>query len=225
MLLMALFLLLNNKFNILMALGGCIVSTIFFFCHKKGLYWEIARTLFIAILPAYTFVLWLQYSVIDIFEVRSNSMEPALKSSDKVVVCRFMSSLRFPGLFHSELVRIPMHKIFLEYNDIIVLHPPDRPREIYVKRLIGLPHDEISATGNEAMIHGRKVSELTKKIQGLQSYQKMSPLKGKQSQETRYRIPENHYYVLGDNIHSSRDSRDWGPVPGQSILGKVCRVW
>ncbi len=100
----------------------------------------------------------------------------------------------------------------LKRKDIVVINDPEGEKNVLIKRIIGLPGEKIMIKKGNVYINNVKISE---------PYIKEKP---------RYilikKIPENHYFLLGDNRNDSKDSSVWGPVPKELIIGKiVCLYW
>ena len=90
--------------------------------------------------------------------------------------------------------------------DVAVFHPPDNPALVIVKRIVGLPGETIEVADGQVWIDG-------KTFQGPWA----APSGTFEAQE----IPEGHYFLLGDNIDHSRDSRSFGAVPKRNLVGKA----
>jgi signal peptidase I len=100
-------------------------------------------------------------------------------------------------------------------GDIVIVHPPKEidPDSEYVKRLIGLPGDTVEVKGGTVYINGVPLVE---------PYVK-SPAR---SVFSPYLVPENHYFLMGDNRNNSNDSRSGWTVTRQDIVGKAwLRIW
>jgi len=131
-------------------------------------------------------------------EVRGSSMEPGIHDRDRIIVDHF-SYLFTP----------------IERGDIIVLRYPLDPSLDYIKRVVGLPGDEIYIDQGEVWINGRRVDEPYVSEEAVDRYTHMS-----------IQVKPEHYFVLGDNRLRSSDSREFGQVPREYVRGKVCmRVW
>jgi signal peptidase I len=94
-----------------------------------------------------------------------------------------------------------------------------------VKRVIGLPGDLISLSGGYVDINGKRLDEtwLPASKQGITG---QGPQGTPYNLSRPYRVPANHYFVMGDNRMDSCDSRYWGTIPRGLIVGKVeLRVW
>jgi signal peptidase I len=98
----------------------------------------------------------------------------------------------------------------IERLDVIIFRYPKDPSRSYIKRVIGLPGETIAITGGKVMIDGKELAEPYVDPDKNQSTSDLPPLK----------IPPDHYFVLGDNRDNSSDSRYWGTVDKELIVGK-----
>jgi signal peptidase I len=149
----------------------------------------------IVILIAALISILLRMFVVQTFFVPSGSMIPTLQVGDRILVQKFAYSLS-----RGAIVVFTHPKKDLE--------PP--LNEDLVKRIIGLPGETIWSKGNTVYIDGKPLAEpwLPK---GTEMGQPIE----------RQVIPPGYYFVMGDNRSDSYDSRDWGPIPGSSIIGRV----
>jgi signal peptidase I len=123
--------------------------------------------------------------------VESISMQPTLYAGDFVIVNKVAYKIGDPGR-----------------GDVIVFHYPlDPEREPYIKRVIGLPGDEVFVGGGVVHVNGTPLRE---------PYIKAPP-----SYEGTWQVPEGFLFVLGDNRNNSSDSHSWGMVPVENIIGKA----
>jgi signal peptidase I len=105
-----------------------------------------------------------------------------------------------------------------ERGDVIVFDPPINPKEEYIKRIIGLPGESVEIKGGVVYIHKKDGTVLT-----LAEPYTAEPARGPFNGDI---IPENSYFVLGDNRNNSSDSRGGWTVPVQNIMGKAwISVW
>jgi signal peptidase I len=97
-------------------------------------------------------------------------------------------------------------------GEVIVFRPPRDPRRSYVKRVIGLPGDRIEIRDGRVYVNGQLQPEpyITRRDN---------------SDYAPIRLGSGQYFVLGDNRRASDDSRDWGPVPAENVIGKVWFVY
>ena len=98
-----------------------------------------------------------------------------------------------------------------EYGDIIVFHFPVDPDQDFIKRVIGLPGDEIQIGDGKVIVNGYSLTE---------PYIAASPTYAGQ-----WTVPEEQLFVLGDNRNNSSDSHSWGPVPLENVVGKAIFVY
>jgi signal peptidase I len=142
--------------------------------------------------------------VFQTFYIPSGSMEPTLLVGDRIVVSKL--SVEF-GTIHR--------------GDILVFKAPpgvlsdcgDSVTDL-VKRVIGLPGDDLTSKGNTIYVNGKKLA---------QPWSHYEPL---ERHIGNVHVPANHYFMMGDNQPASCDSRYWGSVPRSSIIGKAfIRIW
>jgi signal peptidase I len=137
----------------------------------------------------------LRVFVFESFYIPSDSMVPTLQMGDRIIVNKLSYDLH------------GVHR-----GDIIVFHPPPAETatlEPYlVKRVIGLPGETISGRGGNVYINGKLLNEPW--LPGANT-SPFPPVK----------VPPGDYFVMGDNRDASYDSRSWGPLPGNLIVGRV----
>jgi signal peptidase I len=111
-------------------------------------------------------------------------------------------------------------------GDVVVFKYPYAPENEYIKRIVGLPGEEIRLNDGEVTIFN------SQNPQGLlikEPYLKNgTKTLGKKflADNTTYKIPNDTYFVLGDNREESSDSREWGTVPKNNLVGRVfIRYW
>lgn len=96
-------------------------------------------------------------------------------------------------------------------GDIIVFHFPLNPDEELVKRIIGVPGDKIAVQNNQVFVNGQKLDE---------PYIAQAPL-----YSGEWTVPADKLFVLGDNRNNSNDSKDWGLLPQESVVGKAILIY
>lgn len=97
------------------------------------------------------------------------------------------------------------------YGDIIVFHFPPDPTEDYIKRVIGVPGDEVKIANQQVSVNGYILDE---------PYISQDP-----DYEGTWKVPPDYLFVLGDNRNSSSDSHSWGFVPLDYVVGKALVVY
>lgn len=153
--------------------------------------------------------------------ISGHSMDPTLHNKERVIALKYKKIQRF---------------------DIVTLKAPDAEDEEYVKRIIGLPGDEISMKNDQLYINGKKYSEpylddykkrlkngtlakvyspeMRSAAENAKNFTQDFTLKQLTNGET-VKVPKGTYFVLGDNRLISKDSRYIGFIPKSSILGEV----
>ena len=154
------------------------------------------------------------------FEVEGASMSPNLHDQDRVLVNRsvyFHFDLNrllnlLPGVEREgELIVFPFH--MPQRGDVVVLHPPFSSSQPYIKRVIGLPGETITFRNGYVYVDGVRLDEpyingaITRCDRGRPCYEGT--------------VPPGRVYVLGDNRGNSTDSRSFGPVPIDNIIGEA----
>jgi signal peptidase I len=129
------------------------------------------------------------------YRVEGVSMQPGLHDNEYVLVNKIAY------LFHAP-----------ERGDVIVFHFPLDTSKDFIKRVIGLPGDTITVDSTSVKVDGVLLNE---------PY--ISERANPQGQ--RWTVPSNDYFVMGDNRPASDDSRDWGYVPRDDIVGKAVIVY
>lgn len=99
----------------------------------------------------------------------------------------------------------------VERGDIIVFHFPLNPEEELIKRVIGLPGDHIVVKDSQVFVNDQLLSE---------PYIAQSPL-----YYGDWVVKEGHLFVLGDNRNNSNDSKDWGMLPEENVVGKAVLIY
>ncbi len=138
------------------------------------------------------------------YKIPTGSMKPTFMEEDKI----FVDKLSYR--FHAP-----------ERGDIIVFkYPLDRKKD-FVKRLAGLPGETLEIRKGILLVNGKPMTELP--FSG-NTYYNVEDWKFGKSGEV-IRVPEGHYFALGDNSAHSADSRQWGFVPKKDLVGKAFMIW
>jgi len=172
------------------------------------------------------------------FRIPSGSMMPTLMPGEYIFVNKYIYGLKIP-LFNSVIVDVGTP----ERGDIIVFRSPQDPTIKYVFRVVGMPGDHVGYVNKILYINNNPMVQnvlgpyrdyepsSSKAISEVrEEYLSMAPHKiliryGVDSINGEVFVPENHYFVLGDNRDASHDSRFWGFVPETNLIGKVALVW
>jgi signal peptidase I len=168
------------------------------------------------------------------FIVPSGSMEDTVLIGDHMIVDKLSYS---PA---GALSKYLLPYTPLKHGDIVVFRYPINPRENYIKRLIGLPGDRIKVVNKELYLNGKKAIEpyAVHKSPILDSYRDNFPsapntfvfdpavaMLGEDQKDGEIVVPPGRYFVMGDNRDNSSESRYWGFVPRDNIVGKPLVVW
>lgn len=201
---------------------------------KEPLLVEYARSFF----PIVLIVLLLRSFLVEPFRIPSGSMMPTLLIGDFILVNKFSYGIRLPVL-NDKVIEIGEP----ERGDIVVFRYPKEPSVDYIKRVIGLPGDRVAYYNKKVYINGKPAKQVSLgRYQGVGQGANMSGAehlledlqgvehsilisRGLPSMEGVFVVPEGQYFVMGDNRDNSNDSRYWGTVPEQNLVGKAFFIW
>jgi signal peptidase I len=214
---------------------------------------ELAKGFF----PVILIVFFVRSFIAEPFKIPSGSMIPTLEVGDFILVNKFTYGIRLP-VANKKIVELNQPK----RGDVMVFRYPEDPSLDYIKRVIGLPGDEIAYVNKRLSVNGQAVPttdeggvEVTEHGLNYQRYDRLREKMGDtqhaiivnpdtaplqlagvsqfpQRDKCRYneqgficRVPVGHYLMLGDNRDNSKDSRYWGFVPEENIVGKAFFIW
>jgi signal peptidase I len=179
-----------------------------------------------AILAAVIFALFARTFLFQAFEVPSASMEKTVLTGDLLLVNRFVYSERAPrgdGLLGRLLPARALRR-----GDVVVFRFPEDPRRDFVKRVIGLPGETVSIRDKRVSVDGRPLSEPYAFHADDATWPddpQIAETRRRRDQLPPLRVPDDAYFMMGDNRDDSNDSRFWGPVPATHILGRALFVY
>jgi signal peptidase I len=173
--------------------------------------------------------------VVQAFQIPSESMENTLLIGDYLLVDKFCYG---EGTSLGPL--IPYRQV--KRGDIVVFHYPVAPSQHFVKRVVGVPGDRVRLVNKQVFVNGVKLEEpYAQYISPVREpYRDDFPQVDTSSpgQERKWAVqmrklvekgqlivPEGHYFVLGDNRDDSQDSRYWGFVPRENIIGRPLLIY
>lgn len=183
------------------------------------------------------------------FKIRSSSMFPTLIDGDFIIVEKFCYGIKDP-IFNINILNYKQPK----HGDIIIFRYPRNKKIFFVKRIAAIPGDIIkyNSINNKIFIYRKYLNKNKKHItkilfykiiknninekkyikhvfenlcfnKKILLYKKFS--KNKKNFMYILCVPKNNYFVLGDNLKNSLDSRFWGFVPEKNVIGKVRMIW
>jgi signal peptidase I len=204
--------------------------------------------------PVILVVFLLRSFLFEPFKIPSGSMIPTLLVGDLILVNKFHYGVRLPVLNKKIVDNNPVKR-----GDVMVFRYPVDPRQDYIKRVVGLPGDEISYSNQKLTVNGQLLAttamsdffeadsmhyepQFTEKLGDIehrllvnprrQMYYGPDPKTFPGAENCRYtadsvtcKVPAGHYFMMGDNRDNSLDSRFWGFVPDENIVGKAFFVW
>lgn len=192
-----------------------------------------------AFFPVLLLVFLLRSFLFEPFRIPSGSLEPTLMKGDFILVNKYDYGVRLP-IVHKKLFQLGEPK----RGDIIVFRYPPNPSVDFIKRVIGIPGDKVSYVNKTLYVNGKVVAQnvlgpeqvlddedrlwqaqkLTEDLAGVKHNIYVDPARKGQDFKDIV-VPEKMYFVMGDNRDNSLDSRFWGFVPEQNIVGKGVLIW
>ena len=196
---------------------------------------EYAKSFF----PVLLIVLVLRSFLVEPFQIPSGSMIPTLEVGDFILVNKYTYGLRLP-VVGTKIVDINEPK----RGEVMVFIPPHDSR-YFIKRVVGLPGDTIRYEDKVLYINDERVPSqpidqveiempngmmqsgilLTETLGEVEHETQIMNAPSRDGGRTVWVVPEGHYFMMGDNRDNSADSRVWGAVPEQNIVGKAFAVW
>jgi signal peptidase I len=203
--------------------------------------------------PVILLVFVLRSFLFEPFKIPSGSMIPTLLVGDLILVNKYHYGLRLP-VFNIKLTQGEAP----QRGDVMVFRYPPKPSQDYIKRIVGVPGDEVAYLNKKLSINGQVIdkAELPEFFEedAMRYFKQFGETLGDHKhrilndgdrpayvagatdfafrQNCRYsiegvicKVPEGHYFMMGDNRDNSLDSRYWGFVPDQNIVGKAILIW
>lgn len=193
-----------------------------------------------SLLPVFFIVLFIRSFIAEPFTIPSGSMIPTLEVHDFILVNKFSYGLRLP-VTNTKILSTGEP----ERGDIMVFRYPENPKQNFIKRVIGLPGDTVEQRDGHLYVNGEAFTQSDTKerkrgaIREKRFVEKIDdrlhltrqewvPSSSGWQQRTpdgKWDVPEGHYFMVGDNRDNSSDSRYWGFVPEDHIVGKAMGIW
>lgn len=141
--------------------------------------------------------------VVQAFKIPTGSMRPTLMEGDRILVNKFIYKFKKP-----------------ERGDVMVFKSPEDKKKDFIKRLIGLPGEEVQISNGTVFIDQKAVSPGS--VIKEHYYYNRGDFG---AEDQKMKVADDAYYVLGDNSISSRDSRYWGFMPKKYLIGKAFLIY
>lgn len=188
---------------------------------------EYSRSFF----PVLLIVLVIRSFIFEPFRIPSGSMMPTLLQGDFIFVKKYAYGLRLP-VTETKIIETGAP----ERGDVVVFRLPSDSGVNYIKRVVGLPGDELRYERHRLYIDGEPVpleraAEATRmeplfvETLGDRKHEILITNLAYSIRDGVYTVPEGHYFVMGDNRDNSRDSRFIGAIPESHLVGEAVRIW
>ena len=177
---------------------------------KKSIIREWVEAIIVALILAF----FVRVFFFEFYKIPTGSMIPTLMPGDRILVSKIIFGPRIPFVG----VRMPGLRV-PRRGEVIVFISPAEKNKSYVKRVIGLPGEEVEIKFGSIYINGAEIADQNIVKNYYYNYGEYG------AEGASLKIPERAYFVLGDNSASSRDSRFWGFAPSGDILGKAILIW
>jgi len=175
---------------------------------KTSAFREYAEALVMAVVLA----LFIRTFVVQAFKIPSGSMLPTLQIGDHLLVNKFLYGIRIPIVGKRILpLRQPQR------DDVIVFVYPQDPSKDFIKRVKALPGETIEIRNKVLYVNGQVVEDDNAFYENTPERMARAP----RDNFGPFLVPEGTVFVMGDNRDHSHDSRFWGTVPIDDILGKA----
>jgi len=187
--------------------------------YKKS----VVREYFESLVIAAIFALFIRTFVIQFSQIPTGSMEDNLLVGDHIIYNR---SIYAPKAFPFENYIIPTSEI--RRDDVIVFKFPEDLSKDFIKRVIAIPGDTIEIRDKVVYLNGKKVEETFVYHKDSKIYRKnfnYPPSLIQRDNMPLFTVPEDSYFVMGDNRDNSHDSRYWGVVSRKYIKGRALLIY
>jgi signal peptidase I len=197
---------------------------------------EYSRSLF----PVLLIVLLFRSFLFEPFKIPSGSMIPTLLIGDFIVVNKYTYGLRLPVLNRKFIALGEPQR-----GDVAVFRYPVDTSVNFIKRVVGLPGDTITYRNKELFVNGERIEAAGKTAFTTRDLKCTTPRsdarrlqerlgvvqhdilhhEGARARNGQWVVPQGHYFMMGDNRDRSNDSREWGFVPEENLVGRAVGIW
>lgn len=196
---------------------------------------EYAKSFF----PVLLIVLLLRSFLVEPFQIPSGSMIPTLEVGDFILVNKYTYGIRLP-VVGTKILEINEP----QRGEVMVFIPPHEGR-YFIKRVVGLPGDTVRYEDKVLYINDERVQAqpidqveiempnglmqrgilLNETLGAVEHETQILNAPSRDGGRTVWVVPQGHYFMMGDNRDNSADSRVWGSVPEENIVGKAFAIW
>lgn len=159
--------------------------------QKAGSFWDLVQYVLLALLIVVPFRMF----VAQPYVVSGSSMDPTFHDADYLIVDQLSKRFEDP-----------------KRGSVVIIRYPKDSSKFFIKRLIGFPGETVEIKNGLVSIH---TADATEPIELKENY-----VVYKKNEDFSIKLRENEYFVMGDNRAGSSDSRAWGPLPKEYIIGK-----
>ncbi len=184
--------------------------------RKRRFFFEYSQ----AAVIAFIFALFVRTFLFQAFQIPSASMENTLLVGDHILVNKFaLAPLALPF----ERAVLPFADV--HRDDIVIFRFPGDPRQDYVKRVIGLPGDTIQIVDQVVYVRKAGAEGFTALLEPFAVHKDPKGVPDSLNNYGPIDVPKGSYFAMGDNRDDSLDSREWGFVPRENIIGRALMVY
>ncbi|NKB82665.1 MAG: signal peptidase I [Nitrospirales bacterium] len=195
---------------------------------QKSVIREYAEAIIIALLLAF----FIRAFVVQAFKIPSGSMIPSLLIGDHILVSKLAYGLQWPQDCQFEIAFPPVNcyssKILMDFGspergDVIVFRYPEDEEKDFIKRVVGIPGDEVAIRNKVVYVNGKPLDDkaFTQRIDSGVIDGRINP----RDNFGPVTVPKDSYFMMGDNRDQSLDSRFWGFVKSHKIKGRAFLVY
>lgn len=206
-------------------------------CRKNKFFQMITSNAF-SLFPVLLCVFSIRSFAYEPYRVPTGSLKPTVQVGDFLLVNKYQYGIRLP-VIHKKIFNINEPK----RGDIVVFHTPSKDYPpIMVKRVVGLPGDHLKYINKVLYVNGQKanqtfvkfstdsddnvyswqVNEMQENLLGVKH--DIYHINSRRNDNFEVTVPKGKYFMMGDNRDDSADSRYWGVVPEENIVGQVTRI-
>ncbi|MBN1689089.1 MAG: signal peptidase I [Candidatus Omnitrophica bacterium] len=204
----------QNSFGVFLSISGLILLILFrkklkhewhfFRTERKAWFYDKWKNWGEPFVVALVLAIVIRTFLLGPYKIPTGSMKPTFQVGDRIFVDKISYRFRDP-----------------ERGEIIVFKYPLEKKKDYVKRLIGLPGETLQIKEGKVFVNGEPLD--VPPFSNFYYYNREDWDYGKYG--VMIDVPKGHYFVLGDNSGKSSDSRNWGFVPQENIVGRTVCIW